>query len=42
MSNNAQQCYVEIADNGAGIAEHVVRIIFVPFLPQISKVQVWA
>ncbi|KGK00172.1 sensor histidine kinase [Thalassotalea sp. ND16A] len=29
--NNAQQLYVEVADNGAGIAKHVVEMIFVPF-----------
>jgi two-component system nitrogen regulation sensor histidine kinase NtrY len=29
--NNAQQLYVEVADNGAGIAEHVIEMIFVPF-----------
>jgi len=29
--NSAQQLYVEIADNGLGIAAHVVDMIFVPF-----------
>ncbi len=29
--NNTQQFYVEIADNGPGIAAHVVDMIFVPF-----------
>lgn len=29
--NNPQQLYIEIADNGAGIAEHVIEMIFVPF-----------
>ncbi len=29
--NDAQQLYVEVADNGAGIAEHVIEMIFVPF-----------
>jgi len=29
--NKAQQLYVEIADNGAGIAKHVANMIFVPF-----------
>jgi nitrogen fixation/metabolism regulation signal transduction histidine kinase len=29
--NNSQQLYVEVADNGAGIAEHVIDMIFVPF-----------
>jgi len=29
--NSAQQLYVEIADNGLGIASHVVDMIFVPF-----------
>ena len=29
--NSAQQLYVEVADNGAGIAEHVIDMIFVPF-----------
>jgi two-component system nitrogen regulation sensor histidine kinase NtrY len=29
--NNAQQLYVEVVDNGLGIAEHVVKMIFVPF-----------
>ncbi|GAW96699.1 MULTISPECIES: sensor histidine kinase [Colwellia] len=29
--NSAQQLYIEVADNGAGIASHVVEMIFVPF-----------
>jgi two-component system nitrogen regulation sensor histidine kinase NtrY len=29
--NNAQQLYIEVADNGAGIGEHVIEMIFVPF-----------
>lgn len=29
--NDSQQFYVEIADNGAGIPEHVLDVIFVPF-----------
>ena len=29
--NNAQQLYVEVSDNGLGIAEHVIDMIFVPF-----------
>jgi two-component system nitrogen regulation sensor histidine kinase NtrY len=29
--NKAQQLYVEVADNGTGIREHVVEMIFVPF-----------
>jgi len=29
--NKAQQLYVEVADNGAGIGEHVIEMIFVPF-----------
>lgn len=29
--NNAQQLYIEVADNGAGIAGHVIDMIFVPF-----------
>jgi len=29
--NKAQQLYVEISDNGAGIAKHAVNMIFVPF-----------
>ena len=29
--NNAQQLYVELADNGAGIAKHAIDMIFVPF-----------
>ena len=29
--NNDQQLYVEVTDNGAGIAEHVTDMIFVPF-----------
>ncbi|ASP47051.1 sensor histidine kinase [Cognaticolwellia beringensis] len=29
--NSAQQLYIEIADNGAGIAGHVIEMIFVPF-----------
>ena len=29
--NNAQQLYVEVADNGFGIAEHVTEMVFVPF-----------
>lgn len=29
--NNAQQYYLEVADNGPGIAEHVMDMIFVPF-----------
>jgi nitrogen fixation/metabolism regulation signal transduction histidine kinase len=29
--NNSQQLYVEVADNGAGIGEHVIEMIFVPF-----------
>ena len=29
--NNAQQLYVEVADNGSGIGEHVIEMIFVPF-----------
>jgi len=29
--NNAQQLYVEVSDNGQGIAAHVVDMIFVPF-----------
>ncbi|TMN43172.1 ATP-binding protein [Pseudoalteromonas sp. S2755] len=30
-ANNAGQHYVEISDNGPGIAEHVIDMIFVPF-----------
>jgi two-component system nitrogen regulation sensor histidine kinase NtrY len=29
--NNAQQLYVEVADNASGIGEHVIEMIFVPF-----------
>ena len=29
--NNSQQLYIEVADNGAGIGEHVIEMIFVPF-----------
>ena len=29
--NSAQQLYLEVSDNGKGIAEHVVEMIFVPF-----------
>lgn len=29
--NSAQQLYVEVADNGPGIEEHVAEMIFVPF-----------
>lgn len=29
--NSAQQLYIEVADNGAGIAGHVIEMIFVPF-----------
>jgi len=29
--NKSQQLYVEVADNGAGIGEHVIEMIFVPF-----------
>jgi len=29
--NSNQQLYVEVADNGPGIAEHVIDMIFVPF-----------
>jgi PAS domain S-box-containing protein len=29
--NNAQQLYVEVADNGTGIGEHVIEMVFVPF-----------
>lgn len=29
--NSAQQLYIEVADNGAGIAGHVIDMIFVPF-----------
>ena len=29
--NSAQQLYVEVSDNGLGIAEHVIDMIFVPF-----------
>jgi len=29
--NNAEQLYVEVADNGAGVGEHVMDMIFVPF-----------
>ncbi|MEI5640020.1 MULTISPECIES: sensor histidine kinase [unclassified Pseudoalteromonas] len=29
--NNAGQHYIEISDNGPGVAEHVVDMIFVPF-----------
>ncbi len=29
--NSAQQLYIEVADNGAGVASHVVDMIFVPF-----------
>ncbi|MBA6381206.1 MULTISPECIES: PAS domain-containing sensor histidine kinase [unclassified Colwellia] len=29
--NKAQQLYVEIADNGTGISEHVIEMVFVPF-----------
>nr|MDC2856414.1 ATP-binding protein [Ningiella sp. W23] len=29
--NTSQQLYVEISDNGPGISEHVVDMIFVPF-----------
>ena len=29
--NKAQQLYVEVADNGAGIGEHVIDMVFVPF-----------
>lgn len=29
--NSAQQLYIEISDNGPGIAEHVIDMIFVPF-----------
>ena len=30
-ANNAGQHYIEISDNGPGIADHVVDMIFVPF-----------
>lgn len=29
--NSAQQLYIEVADNGTGIAGHVIDMIFVPF-----------
>ena len=29
--NSAQQVYIDVADTGPGIAEHVVDMIFVPF-----------
>jgi len=29
--NSAQQVYIDVADTGPGIAEHVVEMIFVPF-----------
>ena len=29
--NASQQLYVEVSDNGPGISEHVVDMIFVPF-----------
>jgi len=29
--NDAQQLYVQVSDNGVGIAEHVLEMIFVPF-----------
>jgi signal transduction histidine kinase len=29
--NNAQQLYVEVADNGIGIGKHAIEMIFVPF-----------
>jgi len=29
--NSAKQLYIEVADNGAGISEHVIEMIFVPF-----------
>tara|TARA_R110002050_G_scaffold245208_8_gene382828 strand:- start:1364 stop:2707 length:1344 start_codon:yes stop_codon:yes gene_type:complete len=29
--NSSQQFYIEVADNGAGIARHVIDMIFVPF-----------
>ena len=29
--NNAQQLYIEVVDNGAGIGEHVIEMVFVPF-----------
>jgi len=35
--NSAQQLYVEIADNGLGIAAHVVDMIFVPFFTTKQK-----
>jgi two-component system nitrogen regulation sensor histidine kinase NtrY len=35
--NNAQQLYVEVADNGSGIGEHVIEMIFVPFFTTKQK-----
>lgn len=29
--NKAQQLYIEVADNGAGIVENVIEMVFVPF-----------
>ncbi|MFT6249765.1 MAG: PAS domain S-box-containing protein [Cognaticolwellia sp.] len=29
--NKAQQLYIEVADNGAGIGENVIEMVFVPF-----------
>ncbi|MBB1387436.1 histidine kinase [Pseudoalteromonas sp. SG45-5] len=29
--NHAQQLYIEVSDNGPGIAEHVIDMVFVPF-----------
>ncbi len=29
--NTSQQLYIEISDNGPGISEHVIDMIFVPF-----------
>lgn len=29
--NSSQQLYIEVADNGVGIAEHAIDMIFVPF-----------
>jgi PAS domain S-box-containing protein len=35
--NSTQQLYVEVADNGGGIGEHVIEMIFVPFFTTKQK-----
>jgi signal transduction histidine kinase len=35
--NEAGQHYVEVSDNGPGVAEHVVEMMFVPFFTTKQK-----